>query len=212
MSVRPPSLFFMRPSRFSGGEICGQEFFAGKAIRAKAISVIFAWLKSETMMIRKIETAEDIARLAAMADEVWHEFFVEILSPAQIDYMVEKFQSVAALTDQIGNQGYEYYFLEPGGQPVGYAGIRPGEGKLLLSKLYILKRFRGKGYASRAFDFLETVCRERRLATIWLTVNRHNANSIAIYKKRGFETVRTQVADIGNGYVMDDYIMEKPVR
>lgn len=160
-------------------------------------------------MIKRIETPEEIGRLAALADEIWHEFFTKILSPEQIDYMVEKFQSVPALTDQIRKQGYEYYFLEEEGETVGFTGIRETDGRLFLSKLYILKRHRGNRYASRAFDFLENLGRQRKLATVWLTVNRNNADSIAIYKKRGFEIVRTQVADIGNGYVMDDYIMEK---
>jgi ribosomal protein S18 acetylase RimI-like enzyme len=46
---------------------------------------------------------------------------------------------------------------------------------------------------------------------IWLTVNRYNDATIAVYEKKGFRTVRTQVADIGNGFVMDDYIMEKEI-
>ena len=93
---------------------------------------------------------------------------------------------------------------------IGYTGVRPdGEGKLFLSKLYILKPYRGQGYASEAFAFLERLCAEEGLSAIWLTVNRFNTNTIAVYEKKGFVTVRTQVADIGSGFVMDDYIMEK---
>lgn len=158
-----------------------------------------------------VKSGEDIALLAKVADEVWHEFFVDILPAGQIDYMVEKFQSVTALTRMIGDEGYEYFFLSLGGCPVGYTGIRATDGKLFLSKLYILKAHRGKGYASRAFEFLEGICGARELKAIWLTVNRYNEHSIAVYKKRGFKVVTTQVADIGNGYVMDDYVMEKPV-
>ena len=159
----------------------------------------------------KVDGKEDVSRLAEMADEVWHEYFPSILSAAQIDYMVEKFQSAAALADQMKNQGYEYYFIEKDGQAVGYTGIRVDGDKLFLSKLYLLKAFRGKGYASRAFDFLSEQCRLRNLRAIWLTVNRGNEHSIAVYRKKGFEVVRVEKADIGQGFVMDDYIMEKPI-
>lgn len=158
-----------------------------------------------------VETKEQICTLAAIADEVWHEHFVSILSSEQIDYMVDKFQSEHAMTDQLKNQGYEYYLLKLKDTDIGYTGIRKDEDKLFLSKLYILKEFRGKGYASEAFQFLEGLCVKRGLLSIWLTVNRYNENTIAVYKKKGFEIIKTQVADIGNGYVMDDYIMEKNI-
>ena len=159
-----------------------------------------------------VKTPEQIRTLAALADEVWHEFFVCILTPQQIDYMVDRFQSEHALTDQIGNQHYEYYLLRKDGVNIGYTGIKPENGKLFLSKLYILKAYRGQGNASPAFEFLRNVCRERGLGAVWLTVNRHNEHSVAVYRKKGFETVRTQIADIGNGFVMDDFIMEMPVK
>ena len=60
-------------------------------------------------------------------------------------------------------------------------------------------------------NFLEDLCRQRGLSKIWLTVNRHNDNTIAAYKAMGLTIVREQKADIGGGFFMDDYIMEKPV-
>ena len=157
--------------------------------------------------VKKVEQ-EDIKQLAAIASEVWHEYFPCILSEGQIDYMVEKFQSEHALRDQVENQGYEYYFLVDSGTVIGYTGIKPELGKLFLSKLYILKQYRKQGFASEAFAFLRQYCAERGLKSIWLTVNRHNADTIAVYKKKGFSVVREQEADIGGGYVMDDYVME----
>ena len=68
-----------------------------------------------------------------------------------------------------------------------YFGIREdGEGRLFLSKLYILRAFRGKGLSSAAFDFMEGECRRRALKAIWLTVNRHNETAIQVYLHRGF--------------------------
>lgn len=156
----------------------------------------------------RVDTPERIGRLAALADEVWHEFFVDLLSLDQIDYMVEKFQSVKALTEQI-ESGYEYYIFSVGGEEAGFTGIHPEDGKLFLSKLYLLRRYRGRGLSSQMFDMIERRARHLGLGAIWLTVNRHNSHSIDVYRHRGFVTVREQVADIGCGYVMDDYVMEK---
>ena len=52
----------------------------------------------------------------------------------------------------------------------------------------------------------------RELNKIWLTCNRNNTSSLEVYKHLGFEVVREEVADIGNGFVMDDYILEYEVK
>jgi Acetyltransferases len=156
-----------------------------------------------------IQTDEQIELVSRLADEIWNEHYGAILTKEQIEYMVDRFQSPAAIADQARRGGYFYYLLVSETEPVGYMAVKPEEGKLFLSKFYIRKAHRGKGYASRAFEYLEEICKERGLTAIWLTVNRRNDGSIAVYEKKGFRTVRTQVADIGNGYVMDDFVMEK---
>ena len=152
---------------------------------------------------------EEIGELAELANEVWHEFFPCILTLEQIDYMVEKFQSRAAMTKQV-DEGYEYYFITlENGERAGYIGIHDEGSKLFLSKLYLKKNHRGKGLASVAFDFLDGLCAERGIKELYLTVNRRNHGAIAVYKAKGMEIVREQVCDIGNGFVMDDYVFSK---
>lgn len=155
---------------------------------------------------------EEMPCLAELASRVWHEYFPCILTEEQIDYMVERFQSLNAMTDQVEHQGYAYYFLQDGGETVGYMGIRPEEETIFLSKLYLTKENRGKGYASQAFSFLEEYGRRTGKKAIWLTVNKYNDHTISVYRHRGFQTVRSQVSDIGDGYVMDDYVMEKEIQ
>ena len=84
-----------------------------------------------------IKSQEQIKEFAEMAEIVWNEHFTSIIGKAQVDYMLEKFQSKDAVTDQIDNQGYEYYFIEIEGNKVGYSGIHKEEEKMFLSKLYI---------------------------------------------------------------------------
>lgn len=156
----------------------------------------------------EVKTREDIEQLATMGVEIWNECYASIISQAQIDYMLHTFQSVRAITDQMQNDRYTYYFMTASGKRIGYLAIKEEDGKLFLSKFYILKEHRGKGFAGRAIDTLVHMCKARTLNAIWLTVNRHNETAIAVYKKKGFHIVRTQIADIGNGFVMDDYVME----
>lgn len=163
-----------------------------------------------TMHIEQATTEEEIQTIADLAEIIWHQHFTPIIGKEQVIYMVEKFQSFNALKEQIEN-GYEYYRIFDQDEFCGYCGIHPENGKLFLSKLYLKKEARGKHLATNAFEFLKQLCRERGLSVIWLTCNKHNDNSLAVYRHLGFETVDTQVADIGNGFVMDDYIMEVTV-
>lgn len=165
-------------------------------------------MKNMNITFEKVEKNGDITALAALANQIWHEYFPCILTEAQIDYMVEKFQSAPAMEQQIASAGYEYYFICKDGVRVGYTGFVREEEKMFLSKLYLKKEYRGQGIASRVFEFLEQECRRSGLHAIYLTVNRHNDNTIAVYEKKGFHTVKEQAADIGCGYVMDDYVME----
>lgn len=158
--------------------------------------------------VRKAETDTQVREIADLAKVIWNEHFTPIIGEDQVDYMVEKFQSYPALKEQI-SEGYEYYQIFSGGEFCGYTGIHPGEdNRLFLSKLYLKKESRGHHLATGAFSFLKEICRERGYSAIWLTCNKHNDNSLGVYRHFGFEIVDTQEADIGGGFIMDDYIME----
>ena len=165
-----------------------------------------------TIQYVPVEQGAQISQLAVLADKVWHEYFPCILSEGQIDYMVEKFQSYEAMTKQI-DEGYEYFFIEADGKRAGYMGIHEetAEKKMFLSKLYLKKDFRHKGYAGKVLKELFVMTAKRGLKMVWLTVNKYNDHTISVYEHMGFAKARTQVADIGNGFVMDDYIMEKTI-
>lgn len=159
----------------------------------------------DTIVLAK--TDDDIREIAVLAEEIWNQHFVDIIGKAQVDYMVEKFQSYPALKKQIEQEGYEYYRIFCGGLQAGYIGVHPEKDALFLSKLYIRKDFRGKHLATGALRFLTELCRKRGLKKIWLTCNKHNDHTLAVYDHLGFQITDEQVADIGNGYVMDDYIL-----
>lgn len=163
---------------------------------------------SNRFEIQKAESIMDIENIAILANEIWHEYFPFILSEDQINFMVDKFQSIHAMKVQIDKDGYMYYRLLEDGKLIGYFAIREDDRSLFLSKLYLHKSSRGKGYGTRVFEYLKNYCLERSINKIWLTVNRYNESTINAYMKRGFVKTDTRVQDIGNGYVMDDYVME----
>lgn len=158
------------------------------------------------LIIRSVKTADQIQQLADLASQIWNEFFVNILSREQITYMVEKFQSNAALTRQIA-EGYQYYFVIDDTNVIGYFGIcKQPDDTMFLSKLYLSGEHRGKGYASQMFQFIKEKALEQRCSSIWLTVNRKNQQAIAVYEHFGMQCIREQVTGIGNGFVMDDFV------
>ncbi len=164
----------------------------------------------DMLELSPVVDAAGVQTVCRVADAIWREHYAAILDPGQIDYMLATFQSPGAVQEQI-EQGYFYYLFLWEGAPVGYLSIHPEKDRLFLSKLYVDKAHRGHGIARSALRFLKGLCREEGLASIYLTVNKHNAHSIEAYKRLGFVKAREQTVDIGNGYVMDDYVMEKLV-
>lgn len=150
----------------------------------------------------------DIKNLSDLANEVWHEYWVCLLSDEQIEYMIEKFQSENAIKKQIENENYVYFYILKNGEKAGYIGVSKKEDYLFLSKIYVKKEYRHKGLGTKGFEFLKEFSKENDYKRIKLTVNKKNKNSIDAYIKWGFKIVDAVITDIGEGFVMDDYIME----
>ena len=149
--------------------------------------------------------------IANLADEIWREHYTPIIGEKQVDYMLKKFQSAEQICEDIKRNGYIYFTAEhiKSGEIIGYCASQPKEDYLLLSKLYVRKDYRGKGVARSFLNKVISLCIEYRFDKIRLTVNKYNENSIAVYKKMGFETMDSVKTDIGNGFFMDDFVMER---
>lgn len=156
----------------------------------------------------EIADKDKIKLLASIADEIWHEYWPFLLSKEQIDYMVEIFQSEAAIKKQIDFKNYNYYFIKNDDETAGYFGISFKEDYLFLSKLYIKKDYRHKGIGKEAFLKIIDIAKEKKYKKIRLTVNKNNKNTINAYLKYGLKIAYEDITDIGHGFVMDDYIMD----
>ena len=159
------------------------------------------------MKIREVCGEADIRRMTKVAEVVWREANVAFCTPEQVEYMIEMFQSYEAVSGQLVH-GYRYFLVEEDGEILAYFGVQPQGERLFLSKFYILKEHRGKGIFSMGLEFMAELCREQQLDTIYLTVNRNNTHACEVYLHKGFKIAEEAVADIGCGFVMDDYIME----
>ena len=138
------------------------------------------------------------AQLSRFAGELWHDAYDGLLGGAQVDHMMRTIQSEEAIRRQIEKENYIYFFLFFEGARAGYC----------LSKLYLSEKFRGRGLGQRALREVADCARRLGLKSVYLTVNKHNARAIRAYESFGFVRTASAVTDIGEGFVMDDYIYE----
>jgi GNAT superfamily N-acetyltransferase len=165
---------------------------------------------SQVIQFVAVTTPQQIDAVAGLAREIWYEYYVALIGRAQVDYMVDRFQSSEAVAGQL-REGYEYFLIQRDGQDIGYCAVQPmPDGSLFLSKLYLLRDARGGGTGRVCMEFIEQLARRRGLNLLWLTVNKGNP-AVNAYERLGFRIAADVVMDIGGGFVMDDYRMEKPL-
>jgi diamine N-acetyltransferase len=156
-----------------------------------------------------VTTPQQIDTVCGLAHEIWYEYYVPLIGRAQVDYMVAKFQSSGAVAGQL-REAYEYFLIQRDGPDIGYCAVQPqlAQGSMFLSKLYLLRDARGGGTGRVCMEFIEQLARRRGLNLLWLTVNKGNP-AVKAYQRLGFRIAADLTMDIGGGFVMDDYRMEK---
>ncbi|WP_445383348.1 GNAT family N-acetyltransferase [Robiginitalea sp. IMCC43444] len=154
----------------------------------------------------RVREPMQIEVVAALAGQIWKRHYTPIIGPDQVGYMLQKYQSAEAIKDQI-NEGMRYYLLKTAHQTAGYLAFSIEEKHLFLSKIYLKQEFRGMGYGSSAMDFVKQCALRENCKEIRLTVNKNNTCAIEAYEGMGFRNVKAVVQDIGQGFVMDDYLM-----
>lgn len=148
--------------------------------------------------------------IARLASTIWKEHYTPIIGTDQVAYMLNKFQSAEAIAAQV-KKGIQYYLIFHLSKPAGYLAFEKQGEELFLSKIYVSKDLRGKGIGKAAMDFVLREGRFMECKQISLTVNKHNTGSIKAYEKLGFQNLGGIVQDIGKGFVMDDFLLIKPL-
>ena len=152
----------------------------------------------------------DIDTLIPLAYRIWHAHYPAIISVEQIDYMLERGYTRPVILDEIKNQGLIWLAIKAGEVMIGFASVGPyAPATMKLHKLYLLPEYHGTGIGASALAEVEQIARDNAASALVLNVNRHNVKAIRAYERAGWHVVEEVVADIGNGYVMDDYLMKK---
>jgi ribosomal protein S18 acetylase RimI-like enzyme len=150
--------------------------------------------------------------LRELGQQIWREHYVPIIGAEQVEHMVALRFAPEALLGYIGARDRWFKVLLLGEKMTGYTSYAlDGAGGLKLEQLYIETHARGRGLGGTVLGQVESAARDRGCDRVWLTVNRHNASAITVYRHRGYEIERAAVFDIGGGFVMDDYVMTKAV-
>lgn len=148
-----------------------------------------------------------IALTSKFAQEVFVDYYTNLIGIEQSIYMANLFLSENAITNLMKN-GAIFKLVMNDTEPVAFFEYIKEEDKVFLSKLYVKKQYRKKGISRMMLQDCIDYAKENNKDSIYLTVNKGNINSINVYKHYGFKQIDAVKNDIGNGYVMDDYIME----
>lgn len=159
--------------------------------------------------IKEAITKTEFKLIEELARIILHEVYDPIIPAEHTRYFLEEFQSENAIENQIKNENFNYYLLKHKNTNAGYIGIQRLGKKLILSKLYILKTFRGLKIGKKALKHVFQFATKNSIENIELIVNQQNQNTIDIYLKNGFEITESMVNSFPNGHSVNDYRMEK---
>jgi GNAT superfamily N-acetyltransferase len=156
-------------------------------------------------------TMADVDAVGDLARRVWQEAYPEIISQAQIDYMLAQRYNTVRLCEELASPGTWWDQIRVDGQLSGFASslFSTTPGVIKLDKLYVDPARQRLGLGGRLIAQVAQRALSNGCDTLILAVNKRNERAIAAYKKSGFVVREAVRVDIGNGFVMDDFIMSK---
>ena len=165
--------------------------------------------------VMPVATEKQIEEIEVAANNVWHNYYKDIFSKEQIEYILEKYQSRTALKKQMSD-GYIYYMLLSDNQLAGYMCVLVQSNYLYVSRLYIKAEFRRQGLAKKTISHMDAIFNKPELGfshikKMVLRVERNNSFAINVYEHLGFTKVRSEDNDIGNGFICREYVMERMI-
>lgn len=158
----------------------------------------------------KKATIKDIPVIQDLAKKSWSVHYQGIISDDQITYMLDKMYSTEELTSHFNNTDYHYYIItDLLGKHFGFMGFEHHyeDNTTKLHRIYLIPEAKGKGYGKKAIQHLKDLVKKAQNKRIILNVNKAN-KAKDFYESQGFNIYDTTILQIGNGYVMDDYLME----
>ena len=153
-------------------------------------------------------TSVDIPLIRELTFEIWPKTYSNIISKEQIVYMLDLMYNPAVLQKQMEEEGCTFIIVYDDKEPVAFASYNENEPqRWKLNKIYILSSQQGKGTGKFIINYIVNEIKAKHAKSLQLQVNRQN-NAKDFYEKLGFKIIQTANFDIGNGYFMNDYVME----
>ena len=156
--------------------------------------------------IRKT-TLRDIPLIRELTFAIWPQTYSSIISKEQIDYMLDMIYNPASLQKQM-EEGCNFILVHDNNEAVAFASYNETEPQIWkLNKIYILGTQQGKGLGKFIINHITDEIKKQNAKALQLQVNRHN-KAKQFYERLGFTVINTADFDIGNGFFMNDYVME----
>jgi ribosomal protein S18 acetylase RimI-like enzyme len=163
------------------------------------------------MLLFQAAQEDDIPALRALAERIWRGSYAEMISPEQMDYMLGRMYSEETIRRELA-EGVLWELVWLSGEPIGFLSITFGtDGVAKLNKLYLLPEFQGRGLGQGMLARVFAVAVERGAREVRLQVNKGNVRAQRVYERAGFRIAEAAVFDIGGGFVMDDFVMVRPL-
>lgn len=154
-------------------------------------------------------TAVDVDAVSALARTVWQATYPPLISQAQIDAMLADRYAPACIREQLEDPGQAWWVARQGHALIGFAHALLDESGCKLDKLYVHPDHQRQGVGAALVRSVEDWARRHQVHRLWLQVNRGNAQALRAYGKYGFRIVESRAFELGDGFVMDDHVMEK---
>jgi ribosomal protein S18 acetylase RimI-like enzyme len=154
---------------------------------------------------------DELPVVQRLAHAIWHAHYPGIITAEQIDYMLARGYAIEALAEFVGNPDRGLELALVGGEVAGFAAwYRIGDSaEAKLDKLYVLQSRQRSGLGVQLIARVAEKAHATGVAALILNVNKNNTQAIRAYERYGFATREAVVVDIGNGFVMDDYVMAR---
>ncbi|MDR3404849.1 MAG: GNAT family N-acetyltransferase [Chthoniobacter sp.] len=155
----------------------------------------------------------EIPALRALAERIWRVSYASLLTPAQIDYMLGWMYAPETIAREM-SEGTIWETARLAEELIGFHSCTPDpeSQRLKLNKLYLLPEQQGFGLGQQLLDRVHGLAAQRGARQVWLQVNKQNARAIRAYERAGYVVERSAVFDIGQGFVMDDFVMTRAIR
>ena len=151
----------------------------------------------------------DFKLIYDLAKTIWNAHYVSIIGQEQVDYMLLKMYNYDSLYEQATIKKHHFYLIKHHDTAVGFVSVSSDNGSdYMIHKFYILSNESNSGLGTQVLKVLIDLLKPKSFK---LTVNRQNYKSINFYFKNGFKITEVADFDIGNGFVMNDFVMKKTI-